>query len=502
MIISIPFIVIVGALLINTLSYCSAENVYCVTPTSTSCSSCPHNSTNCTTLSEYAQAAELYFTSNTTMVFLPGDHVLDADITVANVTSLTMSGESSSGNDRATVVCSGQVGLKFTNIMNFKLQSLAFISCSRTYTISLDVLNFFLTSGFSNQSALTSLAGIDTKCALLLQSTQYAELVNCSFHDNIGTALVVINSSITAENNDFTHNYCEPSKCISGGGIVTFSSSLTFIGNTTFIGNNAIFAGAGIVMFNSTLNSTGNFHFINNSNIGLDNPIPIPGVGNPVFGTIFARTSSLHFSGTNNFINNSAHSPTGRGCGGAIYAIVNTSLSFTGTNNFINNSEQSEDFSEGGAIFASINTSLSFTGTNNFINNSVNTELSKYSSQGGAIFASTNTSLSFTGTSNFEQNSVTTGGAISASRNCVLNITRTSNFSSNSAREGGAIYLNNNNRLTFDGNISFTDNGDSTSETVSNGGGMYLYNSTFSIMPNTTIYWENNSASFGGAIYV
>ena len=79
---SVPFTVLVAALLINTLSYCSAENVYCVTPTATSCSSCPHNN-HCATLSEYAQEAELYFTSNTTMVFLPGDHVLDTNITVA-----------------------------------------------------------------------------------------------------------------------------------------------------------------------------------------------------------------------------------------------------------------------------------------------------------------------------------------------------------------------------------------------------------------------------------
>ena len=31
---------------------------------------------------------------------------------------------------------------------------------------------------------------------------------------------------------------------------------------------------------------------------------------------------------------------------------------------------------------------------------------------------------------------------------------------------------------------------------------MYLFNSTISIMPDTTVYWENNSASLGGAIYV
>ena len=123
---SMPFIVLVAALLIATLSCCSAENVYCVTPTATSCSSCPHNSTNCTTLSEYAEEAELYFTSNTTMVFLPGDHTLDTNITVANVTCLTMHGESSLGNI-AKVVCNGSVGFLFSDMEHFIIHSLAFI---------------------------------------------------------------------------------------------------------------------------------------------------------------------------------------------------------------------------------------------------------------------------------------------------------------------------------------------------------------------------------------
>ena len=449
MALSMLLTVIVAALLINTLCYCSASNVYCVTPTATSCSSCPHNSTHCATLSEYAQEAELYFTSNTTIVFLPGDHILDRNITVANVARLTMRGESSSGN-RATVVCIGPVGLKFANIMKFKIQSLAFTKCSRTYTFPLNVLNSIVTLIF--HVPFTPTFPFSARHALLLQSTQYAELVNCSFHDNIGTALVVISSSITAENNDFTHNYCEPDKCITGGGITALSSSLTFIGNTTFIGNIGIVAGAGISMFNSALNSTGNFHFESNSNIGS---IPITGVGGVNVGTMFAHTSSLHFNGTNNFTNNSAQSQNSRGYGGAICAVGDTSLSFIGTNNFINNSAQSEGYSEG-----------------------------------GAIVASNDVTLSFTGTSNFEQNSATTtGGAIFAIRNCMLSITGTSNFSSNSA----------NNNMTFDGNIN---NGDSTSEAISFGGGMYLFNSTISIMPDTTVYWENNSASLGGAIYV
>jgi len=100
------------AMLLSTLYCCLAGSVYCVTPTqvtNTSCSHCPRSSTHCATLSEYAREAELSFTFNTTMVFLPGDHTLDVNITVANIGRLSMCGESSSGY-AARVVCNGEVG--------------------------------------------------------------------------------------------------------------------------------------------------------------------------------------------------------------------------------------------------------------------------------------------------------------------------------------------------------------------------------------------------------
>ena len=124
----------------------------------------------CTTLSEYVQDADLYFTSNTTMVFLPGDHTLDMNITVANVTRLTMHGESSSGKI-ATIVCKERVGLTFTNMM--ELKNIFFNICVLQKEI------WYVNYG------------------LLLHSTQYTELVNCSFRDNLGTALVVNNTSVT-----------------------------------------------------------------------------------------------------------------------------------------------------------------------------------------------------------------------------------------------------------------------------------------------------------------
>jgi len=422
---STPFFAIVAALLINTLSYCSAENVYCVTPTATSCSSCPDNN-HCASLSEYAQEAELYFTSNTTMMFLPGDHVLNMSITVANVTRLTMHGESSSGN-RATVVCSGSVGLRFTSMVEFKMYSLDFTSCRRLLRYTITVPSF----------PKHDVRSAPTYAALDLQSTQQTELVNCSFHGNPATALVVNNTDITlAGITEFTHNKA-CGTIVQGGAIIALSSSLTFTGYTVFLDNGAAFGQCP-------------FH---GSTVG----------------------------------------------GGAILTLNHTVLSFSGTTDFINNLAIHGGY--GGAIFTSDNTVLSFTGTNNFINN--------LASRGGAICMLDNTVLSLTGTNNFINNSAGFGGgAIAANKNTVLSFSGATHFFNNSAPIGGAIMTNTNNTLTFNGTVYFTNNGHfgkgvSSVNGYNYGGGVFMrLKTTFSILPNTTVYWENNHASLGGAIYV
>ena len=448
-------VVLVTALLINTFSYCSAENVYCVTPATTSCSSCPQDSTHCTTLSEYAQEAELYFTYNTTMVFLPGDHTLDTNITVANVDRLTMRGESSSGKI-ATVICSGPVGLSFTSIVEFKMHSLAFTSCSRLF-----VLNYNYVYG-----------------AMYLQSTQYAELVDCSFHDNNGTALLVDNTDITmAGNIEFTHNRA-CGNIVLGGGITAVSSNLTITGNTTFLGNSASYdlsgSGGAIYIFDTVLSFSGTNNFINN--------LAYRG------GVICAYENTiLNFSGTNNFINNLAYR------GGVIYAYEKTILlHFSGTNNFIKNSA----LNSGGVIWAYENTVLSFSGTNNFINNSADIG-------GGAIFAYKNTVLYFSEINNFINNSADiAGGVISAGENTVFSFSGTNHFINNSASMGGAICLERNDTLILSGIIYFTNNGDTLYRYTVGGGVYFGLKSTLSILPNTIVYWENNHASTGGAIHV
>ena len=489
-----PFIVLVTALLINTLFYCSAENVYCVTPTATSCSSCPQNSTHCTTLSKYAQEAGSYFTSNTTVVFLPGDHLLDENITVANVSRLTMHGVSFSGNI-ATVVRNGSVGFSFTNMVDFNIYSLAFTSNNRSW---------------SNGSHPAS------NSALILRSTQNAKLVNCSFHDNFGTALTACNANITlAESNEFIHNQCAcdfSEKQELGCGITALNSTLTFIGKTSFLKNiqaafdlfdcgGAVWASASLLHFNGTSN------FISNSANGtiiggggggailavMNTMVSFSGISNfshnsaDVGGAIFTYINVvLTFDGVNTFINNSANNYGG----GAIYA-TNSIITFNGTNVFMGNSASN---ASGGAIVVTNSTSLSFIDTSNFSHN-----LARY--EGGAIAIAENVVLKFAGTNHFFNNFASNGGAIFAVSNISLNFTGSSSFSSNSAMQGGAIAANSNSTLIFNGNVNFTSNGYYTGD--SRGGAMYLaISSTLSIFPNTTVCWENNRANLGGAIYV
>ena len=359
-------------------------------------------------------------------MFLPGDHALATNITVANIARLTMRGENSSGNI-ARVVCSGLVGFTFTSMVDFKIHSLAFTACSRNYAIPQDLVSELPFSVYTT---------LYLKVALFITSTQYAEIVNCSFHDNLGTALAVNDTNIyLVGNNNFTHNHCtEFNSCVGGGGIAAFSSNLSIVGNTILFENRASLAGAGMYVLSCRLNSTGNIYFTNNLNSGVT---PIAA------GTLYASASLLHFTGTNNFINNSA-----------------LSLSGFGPYNF------------GGAILAT-ETFLNFSGVSNFKQNSA----------------------------------AVGGGAIVALNNSVLSFSGTSNFSSNCAIHGGAIFLNLNITLVFDGTVIFTDNGCDTNKVgpygASSGGGMYLaITSAFFLLPNTTVYWVNNYANLGGAIHV
>ena len=77
------------------------------------------------------------------MVFLPGDHVLNRNITISSKSKLIMRGDVSSGS-QPTITCNGLVGFLLFYIEHVHVSSLSFTLCSRTYTIPPDLRAKFL----------------------------------------------------------------------------------------------------------------------------------------------------------------------------------------------------------------------------------------------------------------------------------------------------------------------------------------------------------------------
>ena len=89
----------------------------------------------CHNLFEYVSHPRYYFTSNTTIHFLPGLHLLEQNITVRGVKNLELVGGSLNGSKdpNAIIHCNGtQAGLIFENITNLKMQKIMIVNCGQS----------------------------------------------------------------------------------------------------------------------------------------------------------------------------------------------------------------------------------------------------------------------------------------------------------------------------------------------------------------------------------
>jgi len=129
---------------------CSGHTTYYVK--STPNTSCPVHL--CLTLSEYAQQPHIYGTSNTTLLLLPGDHVLTVNFTVEDTTDFEICAKVSSHieNHAVTVVCQGMVGLMFRNISQVALEGLTFTSCGKGEVMYSPVYSDYMTTYMECQS--------------------------------------------------------------------------------------------------------------------------------------------------------------------------------------------------------------------------------------------------------------------------------------------------------------------------------------------------------------
>ena len=171
----------------------STPTILYVTPTvSTLCPSHPLYS--CHTLSEYVENATEYFVSNTTMIFLPGEHTLKTQANISTVTSFSMIGES---EDTCKIICSGPEcgGFYFEDVLDLVIRNLSFVSNS--YSITAE--------------------HVDT-----------LQLTNCMFANGSDTAIITNGSNVVLDGNTFVNNSgqsADQRKAALGGAIAAVFSN-------------------------------------------------------------------------------------------------------------------------------------------------------------------------------------------------------------------------------------------------------------------------------------
>ena len=446
---------------------CSTQTTYYITPALTT--PCPGEP--CNTLSWYAEQSFWNFSSNTTLVFLPGDHTLNLTISVGSVSnytdkshhnlikhfyyahpSLTLLGSPSSLPEVASrIVCTQPAGFTFSGITELHINALSFISC-----------------------------GNDDSAALNIRLVRNSCISNCTFQENEygllqsgrhGGAVYVRNSTLTITRSSFQNN-----TAYWGGALDVWWNSTVTLSKNTFKSNFAKIGGAVNVFKYSALILMENLFQYNSATYGA---------------AIFVRTGCILTLSGNTFQNNSANS-----YGGAIHADTNNTLNFS--NNMFQNNRAKH---VGGALLVQTNCTLALS-ENSFHNNSA--------SHGGAIVIDTNSTTTFFANT-FQNNSADYGGAVYVHVNSTLYLAENIFQNNHVEHAGGALLVFINSTLTLTNN-SFKSNyagyrhalnstlANTFQNNHGNGGAIYVQvNSYVSLSENI---FQNNCAGFaGGAIF-
>ena len=449
-------------LLLVLLTSCSAQSTYYVTPTpNTPCPGEP-----CHTLSEYVDD-QLYFTNNTVMEFIPGNHTLAQTISVTNLMWLTLRGDSSSLPDiTSRILCtSSSAGFVFADITGLYITALAFISCAHNDSGPVSIISV-QQSDISNCTFQNSInSGTGQGGGLYVENSNLI-LTGSTFQNNSaedrGGGLYVVHSNLTLTGNTFQNNSAE----FVGGGLYAVYSNLTLTGSI-FQNNSALVWGGGLcVGYNSTLTLTGNIFQNNSAEYGGGGGLYVSNSNLTLTGNTFQNNSApfggtLYIIGGNMTFTDDYFTDSYGQLGGAILAITISNLRMYSIK--IENCR-----AEYGGGIAALGSKLELLETTIIDNNTAifGGGVYAYSTQlnisaiitsnsvndgGGGIYAA-RSSLSFTETTEIINNSATVGGGLllSGDSQILLHPHMTLHLTSNHARKnGGAIKVEESNPLTY-----------------------------------------------------
>ena len=459
-----------------------------------------------------------------TLVLMCGVHNYTKDLTVQNIHSFIMIGESES-KENVTVNMLSQTTNQFGIQLNkpycttLHFFNVSFVNIT-TLTMKCPSINLkygIITVKNANLYGFKSTYG-KLSSITVTSNVSRALLDNCTFK---GNCFVLSNYSagITVNNSTF-QSYRHESKSM----IAAYSSAITLTGYVNFtdsaIGLNrkhssgtalflmtthpdlksslSIKKGATVHFVNLTSNNDGGAIFTNNGVINIDTKAAVVFMQNKATMrggavSVVGNKSLMNFGIESNvvFANNSALQQGGGAIlilGGTFNIYTNASVSFTQNNAY--------SF-KGGAIYIlvgawNISTNVSIDFSNNF------------ALYGGATYIERMTLLVGTNALLFYNNTSMRGGAIYLNYGSVhIKCNSTVNFSMNFAQlQGGAMYVTevNDHAITVDNssNLLFYNN------FAFQGGALYVIPSSFTIhvKPKSRVEFVNNTATdVGGAVY-
>ncbi len=317
------------------------------------------DSANCKLLSDYARDLSLSLDSNTSFVFLPGDHVLDVQFFVDSSDMDLLLTPMEPGND-VHITCEKDGSFIFTSLHSVEVMFLTFHSCnisgdgSGTSTLTI----FFM---LDIQTVIVRHCIFTNNTASALQVTKSTVLfIGNQVSHNFGHWMLLESCSARFTDNIFTNNDASAFSFITAG-LSVYMSSLTTTGTNVFNGNSGVFGGT-MYGFNSTINLGGNATFVNNRGT--------------VGGVLIGASLQVIFSGSVYFENN-------MGTFGGVLGSLNSEITISGEVALINN------YASYGGAFYIVSSTVTFINKNNA------TFASNTAINGGAIFLASGASINF-----------------------------------------------------------------------------------------------------------
>ena len=504
----------------------------------------------CLTIDEYASQIDWFFLNNSIFKFLPGNHSLNIGLNISGIHNVSFIGLPDNGV--TIMVLNRSACISWEDCKNIEITNIYFIIESK-FSCVLSFNSVFCVK----LSNITILGNSHIGCSSIISQRSAVDINNSRFtgiRGYYGAALTVSRSTITfAENNSFLRN-----KAVSGGAIFLYDSSVLFKWSNSFCNNSAqkhmesylepgnecfsiynysvifeqrnSFSGGGIFSYSSTITiidnssepsstsevnfsalrcyslSDSNYDYIDNQIIEIYKCKCNTRTGEYESPDPSSKLSIKNCNPSLRFYNNVAEQ------GGGSIISIHSSIKVFGTVDFVRNSART-----GGTLLL-IETSFCFIGSpcltgyvhlDNFLQLSSHMLFLNNSATlwGGALFLS-NTNFTTYGSISFVNNSAKFGGALYIKNSSILlNVTKhySQNFTQgvyimfldNIAQlRGGAIFLKNSTTMQIYGNVSLIRNYANHS-----GGTIFLKYSTLQIYGSTSLV-ENNARTKGGAIYL